>query len=171
MKCTDGAILLIDQIIDTIGVIKDDEYDRSLDVYNGSTMGKHFRHIFDFFNCLLIQKDNETVDYCLRKRDDQLETNRLYAIERFNLLKQNIQGLDESQPLVVHADFEISEGVRPKVHTTVGREVMYAYDHAVHHLAIVKIGIKTINPDADINKNMGVAASTIRHQHALNHAG
>ena len=160
---------MIDQILLILDVIQDDEYCRPLEMYNGSSIGKHFRHIYDFFNCIVVQTSPE-LDYCLRPRDSQIEDNRDHARTCFKKLIAELSGLDEEKDIIVHADFEIEEGVRPSVRTTVGRELMYAYDHAVHHLAIVKIGLKSINPDINISSDLGVAASTLRHQHAHSHA-
>lgn len=166
MNCKKGAVQLISQIIATIKIMDQTDYDRPMDIYNGSTMGKHFRHIYDFFNCLVVQSDQAVIDYCLRARDEGIESNRDFAIELFEALKLNLAKLDETKEIIVKADFEIEDKIRPQVNTTIGREVMYAYDHAVHHLAIVKIGLNLIRPDLQINQDLGVAASTIRHQHA-----
>jgi hypothetical protein len=58
-------------------------------------------------------------------------------------------------------------GTRPMATSSIGRELLYAYDHAVHHLAIIKLGIKAEIPDVEIDSNIGVAASTLRHQLSL----
>ena len=160
---------MINQILTILDVIQDEEYERPLEMYNGSSIGKHFRHIYDFFNCIVVQTTSE-LDYCLRPRDSKIESNRAHARVCFEQLIQTLTDLDEERDIVVHADFEIEKGIRPSVRTTIGRELMYAYDHAVHHLAIVKIGLKSINPAINISSDLGVAASTLRHQHAHSHA-
>ncbi len=167
MKCSQGAVELIRQIVQTIELIPEDDYSRPLEVYNGSTLGKHFRHIYDFFSCVTIDSDQNVVDYCQRQRDEQLECDKSCAILQFDLLRQALMNMQENKAITVYADFELENGIRPAVASTLGREIMYAYDHAVHHLAIVKIGIKSIHPDIAINNELGVAASTIRHQHSL----
>ena len=164
MKCISGAQQLINQIIQTIEIVTIEDYDKPLAIYNDSTIGGHFRHIYDFFNCIVIQANSTKIDYCNRCRDPRIESDRAYAIAKFIDLGVTLTSLDEDARIVVHADFELASGVRPTVKTTIGREVMYAYDHAVHHLAIVKIGIKSIIPDVEIPQGLGVAASTIRHQ-------
>ena len=164
MNCKKGAITLIDTIVDTMSAIDSDLYHQPLEIYNGSTFGKHFRHIHDFFHCLVHQCPDKEVDYCHRCRDERIENHKDYSIDAFRILQQDLQSLDEDQIITVKADFETSEGVRPAVKTSIGREIMYAYDHAVHHLAIVKIGLNANCPHLDLDQNIGVAASTIRHQ-------
>ena len=43
------------------------------------------------------------------------------------------------------------------------RKPMYAYDHAVHHLAMIKIGMKEACPAVRVGKNIGAAPSTVKH--------
>ena len=164
MNCKEGAIKLIDQIVDTISFIKEEDYNRPLEIYNGSTLGKHFRHIHDFFYCLVHQCNHKDVDYCERRRDSRIENERLYSIRQFNQISGSLGDLQEEKSISVHADFEVAPGIRPVVQTTIGREIMYGYDHAIHHLAIVKIGLKFLYPDAQVNEELGVAASTLRYQ-------
>jgi len=169
MNCKRGAINLIDQIINVIEMIPEGQYALPLDIFNGSTLGKHFRHISDFFDCLINQCDCALVDYASRNRDNDIEEIPEYAISKFGHLKGQIEKLNEEETLKVYADFQLEDGTRPVVTTTIGRELMYAYDHAVHHLAIVKIGLKSNNPDVQIPQSLGVAASTIKHQFEVSH--
>ncbi len=169
MNCKEGAIELIDQIIHTIALIPENDYSRELDVFNGSTLGKHFRHIYDFFHCLVEQCACHKVDYAQRTRESIIENDPFFVREKFEQLKKEISPLNEDLPMDVYADFHLSDGNRPKVASTIGRELMYAYDHAVHHLAIVKIGIQSLQANIALDKNLGVAASTIQHQYEVNH--
>lgn len=167
MSCKQGVISLIGQIKDTIAIIPAEDYARPLEVYNGSTIGGHFRHIYDFFRCLSDQCDRCDMDYADRHRDPTLESDKMASINAFDRLIEHISAMDESAETVVRADFEVA-GDRPVVKSTIGRELMYAYDHAIHHLAIIKIGVRAINPALAINQDLGVAASTIRHRESEN---
>ena len=169
MNCKEGAVLLIDQIIDTIQLIPGDSYSKPLDIFNQSTFGKHFRHIYDFFFCLSNQCQYKEVDYAARNRESKIESDREYVIKSFASIKDLIGKLNEDEEISVYADFELSDGDRPKVKTTIGRELMYAYDHAVHHLAIIKIGLKSLDPSIPIDETLGVAASTTQHHYELAH--
>jgi len=46
------------------------------------------------------------------------------------------------------------------------RELQYNIEHAVHHLAIIKIGVKTLEDSFKLDDNFGIAASTIRNKNA-----
>lgn len=164
MACKLGALRLIDEMIETMDQLGDD-FHRPLDVLNQSTIGQHFRHIYNFFECLLDQTTQEVVDYALRTRDHQIEQECQYAQQCFQVLKDKLNSIDENQAINVMTDFELEKGYRPIVSSTIGRELMYAYDHAVHHLAIIKIGIDALDKTVNIAPTLGVAASTLRHQH------
>jgi len=169
MKCKKAVDTMINQIIYLLGVIPEEDYNRRLEVYEEATLGKHFRHIYEFFDCLVDQCDCGEVDYGKRKRDQNLENSPLVARQHFQSLLEKVNGLDEEKQLQVYTDFTDEAGDKHLVSTTVGREIMYAYDHAVHHLAIVRIGLSTLSTDIDMDPNLGIAASTVQHQYKIAH--
>ena len=133
-------------------------------MFNGSSIGQHFRHIYDFYECLLKGIGDGRIDYAKRERDVRIETEPLYAKAAFQKISAQLCDLDENRNFVVLADFSSELNTeRPSVESSVGRELMYAYDHAVHHLAIIKMGLKTDCPSFHVAKNIGVAPSTIKH--------
>ncbi len=44
------------------------------------------------------------------------------------------------------------------------RELIYNIEHAVHHMAIMKIGVLEVAPYVSMPLDFGVAVSTIRHK-------
>ena len=73
--------------------------------------------------------------------------------------------LNENHAVKVKVDFSSDPLVtRPMVLSTVGRELMYAFDHATHHLAIIRIGLKECMPDLELDKDFGKAPSTIKFE-------
>jgi len=47
------------------------------------------------------------------------------------------------------------------------RELTYNIEHAVHHMAIMKIGISEIAPYVTCPRDFGVAVSTTRHRESV----
>ena len=41
---------------------------------------------------------------------------------------------------------------------------MFAYDHALHHLAIIKMGLLSAFPQIKVDENMGVSPATLKNQ-------
>jgi len=165
--CAKSSKIIIDQIVSILQEIKDEDFSLPLEVFNGSTVGKHFRHILDFYNCILKGAATGTLDYCERDRNPTVEISPINAEEEFSLLLQNIESLDESFPLKVYTDFHFENDKHQSlVDSSIGRELMYAYDHAVHHLAIIKIGIRGNFSYMSLDQSIGVAPSTIKYESA-----
>jgi len=169
MKCKQAVETMIDQIIHLLDQIPVNDFNRSLDVYEDATLGKHFRHVYEFFDCLVDQCNCGELDYGKRKREQSIENSPLVARDHFVTLLDRITQLQEEQKIKVYTDFTDEDGSRHAVDTTVGREIMYAYDHAVHHLAIVRIGLASLSPTIEFDTTLGVAASTVQHQYKIAH--
>ena len=117
-------------------------------------MGKHFRHIHDFYACLLSTEG--IVDYTQRDRDELIESIPSKALEAFGVIQVVLKKLT-TKPIKVIADFVKEEQDRSLVASSIDRELMFLHDHAVHHLAIIRIGIKAEFPEVVISNEVGVA--------------
>jgi hypothetical protein len=164
MNCKQGTQIIIHQIVDLLYKIDRSSFEQPLALFNNSSIGQHFRHILDFYTCLEKGIHYSRIDYADRERDLQVEKDPLYAAASFEQVAAKILSLDEQSAIEVIADFssELNE-TRPVVQSTIAREMMYAYDHAVHHLAMIKMGLKVSNPNVIIDDEVGVAPSTLKH--------
>ncbi len=164
MNCKQGTDIIIRQITDLLYKLDEGTYSRPLPLFNGSTIGQHFRHILDFYGCLSRGVDEGRIDYAQRQRDVMVENEPTYAAGVFDQCLQNIMAMEEAKEVDILADFSSDfNEERPVVRSTVGRELMYAYDHAVHHLAIIKMGLKVAFPTVETDPSLGVAPSTLKH--------
>lgn len=164
MNCKEGTQIIIDQVTDVLGKLDSDLYAQPLQLFNGSTIGQHFRHIIDFYGCLFKGIRQGRIDYADRERDVRIESDPAYAAERLLAAVADLQRFQESAPVQILADFsaDLNEE-RPVVNSTLARELMYAYDHAVHHLAMIKMGLKALNAKIDVQDELGVAPSTLKY--------
>lgn len=164
MNCKQGTEIIIEQMTELLGRISPEVYAQPLALFNGSSIGQHFRHIVDFYGCLSRDFNGGRVDYAQRQRDTRVETEPAYAAGVLSSYFEQLKPSDEAASLEIVADFSSDfNETRPVVLSTMGREMMYAYDHAVHHLAIIKMGLKSTSPSLQMDKNIGVAPSTIKH--------
>lgn len=167
MNSKEGTYYMASQIKQLIDRIEPQSYSMPLEVFNGSSLGQHFRHILEFYICLMEGIETGVVDYASRKRNLLFETNPEEASRVFMKVATEVEQIDEFQMVKVRADFsDQPNAIRPILHSTIGRELMFAYDHAIHHLAMVKIGLAAINPEALMDQNLGVAPSTLKYRHA-----
>ena len=148
------------QINQVIGRLAPPEYRQPLAEFEGSSLGQHFRHILEFFQCLEDGVEGGTVDYAARNRNHLYETNPEMASAAFEAFAHALPSFDLNQPIQVRAEFGSDD--RPCYESTVGRELLFVYDHAIHHLAIIKIGLICHFPQLHVEKDLGVSPSTIK---------
>ena len=75
-----------------------------------------------------------------------------------NKIIDELPKLNINQTLILQTEFD----QHCKVNTNVEREILYNLEHCIHHLAIIKIGLKIIKPNFKLPENFGLADSTIR---------
>ncbi len=145
------------------------DYRQPLDVLSGSSIGQHFRHIFDFYHCLAKGAAEDLVDYANRERDPRVESDPVFAARVLGDTMDQIAQLPEDQLIRMRADFmHLGETDRPLYPSSYGRELTFVHDHAVHHLALIKIGFQAQCPGLLTDPNFGVAPSTVRFREEQN---
>ncbi len=163
MDCKQGTAHISRQMVDLLQQLDNKVYAQPLSVFNQSSVGQHFRHIIDFYNCLLNGCDCHMVDYCNRERNPLIEKDSDTAISVIEDINKRVQLIDESKTIEVKSDFSSNiDEDRTIIQSSLGRELMYAYDHALHHLALIKIGLQVHYPEIKVDANLGVAPSTIK---------
>lgn len=164
MQAKEAIIAITGQITGLLEQFTPYDYRKPLDEYDGSSIGQHFRHILEFFQCLQQGIGDGQVDYAARKRNLLYEDNPALAAEAFAAFSEQIEAYSEALPLAVCAEF--GSEVRPVYASTVGRELLFIYDHAIHHLAIIRIGLNCQFPHISTDRHLGVSPSTIKSRQA-----
>jgi hypothetical protein len=150
---------IVRQVNGLLAQFETSDYQKPLPAYDGSTIGQHFRHILEFFQCLEAGAQAGKVDYASRQRNLLYETNPHLTAEAFEHFGQKVAELNLQLPIHVSAEF--GHGERPSYQSTVGRELLFAYDHAIHHLAIIKIGLRCYFPEIQFQDDLGISPSTL----------
>ena len=165
MDCKEGTRRMAGTITHLLDQIDAASYTKPLAIFNGSTLGQHIRHILDFYICLANGVDLGQIDYSTRERNPEIERDRKVAKTTFETIIDQICTCEEHNEIKVKADFSTDDtDSRPMVKSTIGRELMFAYDHAVHHLAIIKIGIRMAFPHLELEENLGIAPATVKYR-------
>lgn len=158
------ANLALQQIINQsdalLAQLDPSDYRRPLEEFDGSSLGQHFRHILEFLQCLAQGVDQGLVDYAARERNLLYEENPALAADAFQKFSRQLEGYAAETPIAVKAEF--GSNIRPEYQSSLGRELLFVYDHAIHHLAIIKIGLNCQFPGIKVEKNFGVSPSTIK---------
>lgn len=162
MKLIQHNILKLEEIKELIHQLPSGLFTQPKEVLSQSTIGQHFRHILEFYICLQNGLNTGSVCYDERDRDILIETNIDYAsgiIEQLNLFLNNIK---KDSSLEMKANYSATSDDKIIIQTSLYRELAYALDHTIHHLAIIKIGLT--EEGLEMDSNLGVAPSTIRHR-------
>lgn len=155
---------LFGQLYNVIEQLTDEQYQTPSVSLSGSTIGQHMRHSLEFFSCLVAGEKLGIVNYDNRERDLQLEQSRAKALNVLDLLQREIHTLDASKELTLELSYSFEENNTVQVPSNIGRELVYNIEHAVHHMALIKIGIMEIASNLELPEGFGVASSTIRYQ-------
>ena len=140
-----------------------EEYSRPLHVLNQSSVGQHIRHILEFYIELDKGYTLGTVAYDNRIRNLQFEIDQELVIRELENITKLISNYDLEKQLLNESNHGSCENESVFSKTSCRREVVYALDHTVHHLAIVKIAIQTTFNHINLDVNLGIAPSTLRN--------
>jgi uncharacterized glyoxalase superfamily protein PhnB len=154
----------ITDITDILRQLSPSEYAQELSLLNGSSIGKHIRHIIEFYEALFTAQKTKKLCYDHRERKMILEDNLSYTLHFLEEMKEQCILLAQNVPLVMEAQYD---KYTYEVNTSLHREIIYNIEHTVHHLAIIRIALMACFPDVRIPENFGYAASTIQFQEKI----
>ena len=140
----------------------DDElYQKELKIISDASVGQHFRHIIEFYTCFTEAQQTNLVCYDERNRTYLWETSIIETLAILNELKSEINSIDMNKIIQLRQNYF---GESHLIKSTNQRELMYCFDHSVHHFALIKIAIETHFPTIKVPQNFGIASSTIAFQ-------
>ncbi|MCU0403731.1 MAG: hypothetical protein MUE99_04220 [Chitinophagaceae bacterium] len=151
---------IVRELYKALSVCTDAQYSMPLPILSGSSLGEHTRHITEFFQCLLEGVSKETIAYDQRKRDRVLENDKQRALQT---LTDTCIRLPAGEKQMILTE-NMGNGMALTISTGYYREWLYAIEHAIHHMAIIKIGLRSLN--LSVEQHFGVAPSTLQHRDA-----
>lgn len=149
------------QLAEALDQLTNQQYTTVSSHLSGATVGQHMRHIIELYQCLLKGYDAGVVCYDHRKRDPAIETNKEMAKQLLVELFAGIERTNKEMKLEsYYSDTDSSVMILP---TNYYRELMYNLEHSVHHMALIRVGLKEFSAD-HLAENFGVATSTILYK-------
>ncbi|MDA9588614.1 DinB family protein [Flavobacteriaceae bacterium] len=135
-------------------------------VLSKASIGEHFRHIIEFYQCCISQKESGFVNYDLRKRNKNLEENPNFGIQTIETILNYLSTLHlkDDTPLLLGSGEESQLPSSDTIQSSFFRELAYCLDHCIHHQSLIKIGLMEQGLDHLIDDNFGVAFSTQKHR-------
>ena len=154
---------VFEQLINSLLQLREDQYSDACSILSNASIGAHTRHIVELFQCLEQGYETGLVNYEMRKRDIRIEQDKDLAIALLNHL---LRGLAKpNKQLVLEGAYHEHAESLLQIETNYYREIVYNLEHAIHHMALIKIGLKEFAIQ-DIPENYGVASSTIKFRKA-----
>lgn len=156
------AVASFMQLKDFLACIEDRHYTECTSLLLGASIGQHVRHILEFYSCFKEGYAAKIINYDLRRRDYAIEQQRMVAIQAMEGL---IVWLDQAQSITLVLEGGYGEAGRNafSITSNFDRELVYNIEHAIHHMAIIKIAGTSLY-GYSFPTHFGVADSTINHQ-------
>ena len=169
MTLLTSNIVQLEEIRSLLVKVPDGVYSMKRDVLSGVSIGQHVRHLLEFYVTLEQGLKANVVCYDARARDLSIETDVSYAIQVVDkaIVFMSSSFFDRNafkRNIILRASYGVDVSVDIDIDTTVERELAYCLDHAIHHLAIIKISLIESRIDLKMESNLGVASSTLRYR-------
>jgi hypothetical protein len=142
MTLTEVSCKVLEQLAGLTRQVAPGDFVRPSAALNQSTIGQHLRHTLEFFLCLEKGVPDRVVNYDLR--ESQLD----------------------NPALQLQVSYDRTGETWITVESNYQRELIYNIEHAVHHMAIMKIGLREVAPYVRIPDDFGIAVSTLRQKEA-----
>lgn len=164
LKPNHYSIQILNQLKELLPQLTDEEYSSSLEIISNNTIGKHVRHILEFYECLLLCKQNGSVNYDKRLRNLELENFIQTTLLTCDKIIHELSNIENDYSLVLETEYGDQKMI---INSSLYRELVYNIEHAIHHFAIINIAIKIQFSHINIPQNFGIAESTIKYQQSI----
>ncbi len=158
---------ILHQLIEFTEQCHDTDFKKPLPVLMNKTLGKHIRHIVEFFELLMKGYLSGEISYDHRMHDPSIEENRQLALKKLQEIAQKLGGYQTDRVVVLEVDYTQEGQDRVmKLNSSFMRELSYNIEHAIHHMAIIKMAVLHDLPHLTLAPQFGVAYATIRFEKA-----
>lgn len=162
----DIAKIMLSEVECFLRKVPQDIYVEKIPLLSYSSIGQHCRHLIEFFQCLASQAGEGKICYDKRQRDLNIESDPVFAADQVAKTSRLLSAIPTDRALLLEVDYSLSGKEKNGIESCLERELVYNIDHAIHHMAIIKIGLKAIAPDFELPEGFGVNPSTLRHRKA-----
>jgi hypothetical protein len=159
-----AAQAILEQLENLVQQLSDEAYTTPAVCLHNATLGQHLRHTLEFFLCFSQGTGDGAINYDRRAHSRALETRRALAIETIASIRAFLAAPPPDRPLVLQVSYNPHDDTPVSMPTHFFRELVYNIEHAVHHMALIKIGLSEVAPHVAVPRSFGVAVSTLRHQ-------
>jgi uncharacterized damage-inducible protein DinB len=164
MQIKNACLDILDQLAGVVRQMDEKDFYKPSITLSNTTVGQHLRHTIEFFICLEQGFKKGLVNYDRREHDKLIESDKFLALTALERIKEFVSNQNSDQALQLEVGYERDSDVCLTISTNYLRELTYNIEHAVHHMAIMKIGIREVAKYVDLPGDFGIAVSTIRYK-------
>jgi hypothetical protein len=158
---------ILSQLTNLVEQLSEKDFVKPVGTLGNSTIGQHLRHTLEFFICLDQGFEKGLINYDKRAHDKLIESDKFIALSTLGRINEFVNQQHEDKVLKLEVGYDLSKEEFVTIETNYLRELVYNIEHAVHHMAIMKIGIRELAPNIQLPHDFGIAASTIRYQETI----
>jgi len=89
------------------------------------------------------------------------------AVSVIESIVADIENMDLDTAVILQSGFDNELNKYEDIHSNIKRELVYNLEHAIHHMAIIRIGVINIAPEIELSEGFGIAPSTIKYYKSL----
>ena len=149
------------QLEEALHLISNEQFSMPCQHLFDATIGQHCRHIIEMFQCLEMGYETGVVNYENRKRERSIETDKEYAVALMHSISKGLSKPNKN--LLLQGAYHITENDIISFDTNYYREIAYNMEHAIHHMALIKVGFAEL-VQINLSEGFGVASSTVKYQ-------
>lgn len=161
LKATDS---IFSHLRNYLSRVPESAYCKPVEALSNATLGQHTRHTLEFFQCIAEQSASGMLCYDKRHRDHAIEVSPNAAIHSMEAISAWFTTSFADRHLLLQVTLQESSDRLALIPTTSLREWNYAVEHAIHHMAMIRIGAKFVAPGLPLPDSFGVAPSTIKYR-------
>ncbi|MFB9841644.1 DinB family protein [Mucilaginibacter ginsenosidivorans] len=161
MKLKEPIRNILNQLRYVLSELSNEQYMQPVGVLSNSSIGQHNRHILEFFIELNKGYESGIIDYDKRVRNRVIEADKEFALEKIQEIEDSLEKPDRD--LILQTEQNDGDSYSFPVFTNYFRELVYNLEHAVHHMALIRIGVNAI-ADVNVPEEFGVASSTLKYR-------
>ncbi len=170
MQLVHACASILDQLEDVVRQMTADDFSKPSPALSNSTVGQHLRHTIEFFLCLEQGFREGVINYDKRAHDRLIESDKFIALDAIRRIRDFVGSTLADVRLQLEVGYDRHSDECVTIQTNYFRELTYNIEHAVHHMALIKIGVREVAAYVTLPADFGIAVSTLRHTDVVAHS-
>ncbi|HEX2606062.1 MAG TPA: hypothetical protein VHK91_01740 [Flavisolibacter sp.] len=161
MQLFNSIKIILEELKDALTDLPQLTYTQPSGMLFQATIGQHVRHVIELFLALENGYKTGIVNYEKRKREILIETDKDVAIDILDRIIINLN--KEDKILALEGHYDIATETDLQIASNYYRELLYNMEHAIHHMALIRVGFKELTT-IQLPDTFGVAPSTTKYK-------